>query len=174
MAASVFSSIRASAADGHCHNTYFRQEQLKNLHDILRKNGSDVRDAIRQDTGVSEAEATVEYSLALSTVKDHYAGLDPVKELDDEYRIARGKDAKDRMEPVGVVYIEPNTGHTPFFSILTPVSASLAAGNCVVLKVSYLDLCLWLEEFEKLSLFLSLIIEWIVFLLFFEAFFKKD
>tara|TARA_R110002003_G_scaffold196_1_gene15260 strand:+ start:8948 stop:9475 length:528 start_codon:yes stop_codon:yes gene_type:complete len=132
----ALANLQATALTARCHNAFFRQKQLKALHDTLRSNISTIKDAIKQDTRVSDAEATTEIALALHNVKEHYKAIDVKRELDKEYRITSGKDASDRRQPWGVVYIEPQRSHTPFHSIIVALSAAVAAGNCVALKVS--------------------------------------
>lgn len=85
---------------------------------------------------MSEQEAAAEVALSLDLVKEQYAAINPAKDLEEEYRLSKGKDAQDQTRPWGVVYIEPQQNHTPLFSIITALSAALAAGNCVALKVS--------------------------------------
>lgn len=128
--------LQATALTARCHNAFFRQKQLKTLHDTLRKNSNSIRDAIKQDTHVTDDEATTEVALVLDLVKEHYDSLDATKELEAEYSLTNGKNAADRRFPWGVVYVEPQKSHTPFFSALSPVSAAIAAGSCVALKVS--------------------------------------
>lgn len=128
-------TLQATALTARCHNAFFRQKQLKSLHDTLRGNASSIKDAIKQDTHISDVEATAEVALALNIVQEHYSSLDSKKELEEEYRITNGKDANTRREPWGVVYIEPQQSHTPFFSVLVAVAAALRAGNCIALKV---------------------------------------
>lgn len=135
MADSAIAQLQATALTARCHNSFFRQKQLKALHDALRQDSNTIKDAIKSDTRVSEQEATAEVALSLQVVKEHYASIDPAKELEEEYRISNGKDARDQTQPWGIVYIEPQQNHTPFFSIITALSAALAAGNCVALKV---------------------------------------
>jgi aldehyde dehydrogenase (NAD+) len=132
--------LQATALSARCHNALFRLKQLKSLHDTLRKNSSEIRTAIRRDTGVSESEATAEVAFALEVVKEHYAGLDWEKALEQEYRLANNKDADDERKPWGVVYIEPERTHTPVYSAIVALSAALVAGNCVALKVSFSDM----------------------------------
>lgn len=136
MAGSAIAQLHATALTTRCHNSFFRQKQLKSLHDALRQNSNTIKDAIKSDTRVSEQEATAEVALSLDLVKEHYASINPSKELEEEYRLSKGQDAQDQTKPWGVVYIEPQQNHTPFFSIITALSAALAAGNCVALKVS--------------------------------------
>lgn len=131
----ALANLQATALTSRCHNAFFRQKQLKALHDTLRQNTSSIKDAIKQDTRVSDAEATVQVALALDNVKEHYSSIDVKKELVQEYRITNGTDASDRSEPWGVVYVEPQQNHTPFFSVIVALGAALAAGNCVGLKV---------------------------------------
>ncbi|KAF2856661.1 ALDH-like protein [Plenodomus tracheiphilus IPT5] len=131
----AFANLQATALSARCHNSFFRQKQLKTLHDVLRNNSSALKDAVKQDTRVSDEEAATEVALSLSIVKEHYGAIDAKKELEQEYRITNGKDADDKREPWGVAYIEPQQNHTPFFAVIAPLGAALAAGNCVVLKL---------------------------------------
>jgi len=133
----ALSNLQATALTARCHNAFFRQKQLKCLHDTLRNKSNEIADAIKQDTHVSDEEAITEVALALNTIKEHYSSIDTTKELEAEYRIAKGKDAGDRREPYGVAYIESQRNHTPFFSAIVPLSAALTAGSCVALKVRH-------------------------------------
>ncbi|KAH7134972.1 Aldehyde/histidinol dehydrogenase [Dendryphion nanum] len=132
---SAIEGLRATAKTGKCENVFFRQTQLKFLHDVLRANSSQLETALEDDTSVSTAEAAAEVALSLSIVKEHYMSLDPKNELEREYRVAKNQDAIDRRKPWGVVYIEPQLKHTPLFSVISPLSASLAAGNVVAIKL---------------------------------------
>ncbi|KAF2823228.1 ALDH-like protein [Ophiobolus disseminans] len=132
---SALANLQATALTARCHNAFFRQKQLKSLHETLRNNTSSIKDAIKQDTRVSDAEATTEVALALDIVKEHYSSVDVKKELEAEYRITNGKDASDRSVSWGVVYFESQRSHTPFFSVIVASSAALAAGNCVAMKL---------------------------------------
>lgn len=143
MADSAIAQLHATALTARCHNAFFRQKQLKSLHDGLRQDSNTLKDALKADTHISDVEATVEVAAALELVKEHHASIDPAKELESEYRVANGKDAGDQTKPWGVVYIEPQQNHTPLFSAIAALSAALAAGNCVALKVKCpLDLLL--------------------------------
>jgi acyl-CoA reductase-like NAD-dependent aldehyde dehydrogenase len=135
MADSAIAQLSATALTARCHNSFFRQKQLKSLHDALRQDSNTIKDAIKSDTQVSEQEATTEVALSLELVKEYYASINPAKELEEEYQIANGKDASAQTGPWGVVYIEPQQNHTPFFSAIAALSAALVAGNCVALKV---------------------------------------
>jgi aldehyde dehydrogenase (NAD+) len=131
----ALANLQATALTARCHNAFFRQKQLKFLHDALRDGTSKIKDAIKQDTSVSDAEATAEVALALDVVKEHHGSINVKKELELEYRISNGKDASDGRVPWGVVYVELQRNHTPFYAAIVALSAALAAGNCVALKV---------------------------------------
>ena len=130
-----FPRLRAAAVDGRLSNVFVRQVQLKQLHSGLIKHAESIQEAIVKDSGNTRAEAAVEYSLTLASLKKQITSLDPVKELEDEYRIANGEDAADRREAIGIAYIEP-INHTFFYSVVVPLSVAIAAGNCVVVQVS--------------------------------------
>ncbi|KAI4617380.1 hypothetical protein J4E80_005583 [Alternaria sp. BMP 0032] len=131
----ALANLQATALTARCHNALFRLKQLKSLHDALRNNSNAIADALKQDTHVSDEEAITEVALALDVVKEHYGSIDAAKELEAEYRITNGKDASDKREPWGVAYIEPQRSHTPFFSVIAPLSAGLATGSCIALKL---------------------------------------
>jgi aldehyde dehydrogenase (NAD+) len=131
----AIANLQATALTARCHNVFFRQKQLKSLHDTLRNNTSSTKDAIKRDSRVSDAEASTEVTLALDVVKTHYDSIDAKEELKKEYRISNGTNACDSRYPWGVVYIEPQRDHTPLFSVIVALSAALTAGNCVALKV---------------------------------------
>jgi aldehyde dehydrogenase (NAD+) len=131
----AIANLQATALTTRCHNVFFRQKQLKSLHDTLRNNTSSIKDAIKRDSRVSDAEASTEVALALDVVKSHYDSIDSKDELKKEYRISNGANASDSRHPWGVVYIEPQQDHTPLLSTVLALSAALSAGNCVALKV---------------------------------------
>ena len=131
----VLATLQATALTARCHNSFFRQKQLKSLHDALRQETNAIKEAIKSDTRASELEAITQVAFALDLVKEHYASIDPAKELVEEYRITNEKNANDQREPWGVIYIEPLQNHTHFFSTIAALSAALAAGNCVALRV---------------------------------------
>jgi acyl-CoA reductase-like NAD-dependent aldehyde dehydrogenase len=127
-------AVREAAIDGRMHNIFIRRTQLERLQQTLINEANVIQDAIRQDTGFTASEATVEYLLTLRTLKEYHQSLDPARALRDEYAIARGEDAPDQREPVGIIYIVPSK-HTFFYSTVTAVAGALAAGDCVVIEV---------------------------------------
>lgn len=129
-----FPRLRGAATDGRLANVYKRQTELEHLHKTFLQNSKAIVDAIIEDSGNSSAEAAVEYHLSLASLKQQYALLNPTKAHEEEYKIAHGADVPDRREANGLVYIVP-TYHTLFFSVVAPVSAAIAAGNCVIVEV---------------------------------------
>lgn len=132
----LFPRLEAAAIDGRYHNIYHRQVELERLCKALTDNANEIKQAIATDYAHSQSEIAVEYHLTLSAVKRYYASLDPKKAHEEEYLVATGKDARENRVPAGIVYIDPSA-YTLFYSTIVPLSAAIAAGNCVVLLVSY-------------------------------------
>lgn len=126
--------LQAAVVDGRAHNVFYRQTQLERLCKSLLARDTALRNAMIKDSGYSPAEAIAVFHAAVQAVKDSYATLQLKEALDDEYRVAHGKDAPDARIPLGLVYIEP-TAHTLLCSVCGPLSSAIAAGNCVVLLV---------------------------------------
>lgn len=134
--ANSFPQIRAAAIDGRAVNVYYRQRQLERLHDAITKASTEILKAIETDYDHTPAEAAIEMHLAMQALKSDYASLQPKQAHHDEYLIASGKNAGSNRRPVGVVYIEPCSRHTLFYSVVVPLSSAMAAGNCVIVLVS--------------------------------------
>lgn len=139
MSSRPFPQLQAAAIDGRTRTVFYRQTQLEKLHKTLVSNASEIVDAIVADSGLSRTEAQIEYSLALTTVRERFAELEPKKELEQEYAVARGEDAGSLRLGYGTVYVQASADHTPFYSAIAPLSAAIAAGNCVVLQVRDFD-----------------------------------
>ena len=135
MADTTLANLQATALTARCHNPFFRQKQLKALHDTLRQHAAVIKDAIASDSCTSEQEAIIEVAITLDLVKEYHGSVNASKELVEEYLVAQGKDDINRRAPWGVAYIEPHRTHTPFFSAIAALCAALASGNCVALKV---------------------------------------
>ncbi|KAI4792970.1 aldehyde dehydrogenase PutA [Aureobasidium sp. EXF-8845] len=130
-----FAQLQAAAIDGRTRTVFYRQAQLEKLHKKLVADASEIVDAIIADSGLSRTEAQIEFSLALTAVRERFAELEPKKELEEEYAIARGEDAGSLRLGYGIVYIKASADHTPFYSAIAPLAAAVAAGNCVVLQI---------------------------------------
>jgi acyl-CoA reductase-like NAD-dependent aldehyde dehydrogenase len=126
--------ILTANIDGRTQNTRYRQSQFQRLQATLVKHISEIQGAIRADSGYTQQEIRAEVVLALQELRTHYTSLNLAKDLEVEYRIAQGKDSPDAMRGAGIVYIVPCL-HTLFFSVISALTAALAAGNCIVLEV---------------------------------------
>lgn len=135
MSSKQLARLRAAAIDGRSQNVYFRQEQLERLCKGLLDEESALRQAMIEDCYYSASEAITVLHASVQAIKIVYAGLHPDQSLKQEYRTAHGKDVADGKVPFGMVYIEPEA-HTLLYSICAPLSAALAAGNCVAVVVS--------------------------------------
>ena len=132
---SPFAPLQAAAIDGRTHSIYYRQHQLEALHQALLDHSSEIKQAIAADTEHTSSEIAIEIHLTLQALKTSYETLQPDQNLADEYLIASGKNAPENRVPVGIAYIEPCT-HTLLYSVVAPLSAAIAAGNCVIVLVS--------------------------------------
>ena len=132
---SSISRVQAANIDGRARSPRFIQEQLGCLHATLVNNFRDVHQAISIDTGNSSAEVGIEYYLSLASLKALYRSINLEDILDEEYSLAKGKDAPSRRVAAGIVYIMPSV-YALFYSVITSLSAAIAAGNCVVIEVS--------------------------------------
>lgn len=133
--AAAIERLQISVVDGRPENGRYRQDQLHSLHKALREEADQICTALQASSKSSASEAEAEYYLTMEAVKHFYGTLDFEKDLEEEYNVAHGKDNPKRRLGVGLVVIRP-TGHTRLYSIVTPLAAAIAAGNCVILEAS--------------------------------------
>lgn len=126
--------LQTSVVDGRTENGRYRQYQLQALHKILREEAGHICSALFADSESSSAEVETEYYLAMDAVRHFYESLNFEEELKEEYSVVHGKDNMNRRIGAGLVVIKP-TGHTRFYSIITPLAAAIAAGNCIIIEV---------------------------------------
>ncbi|KAH8664057.1 Aldehyde/histidinol dehydrogenase [Xylariales sp. PMI_506] len=126
--------LQMAVIDGRTENIRYRQNQLQALHAALRTEAADICTALAKDSEVSPAEVETEFYLAMDCIRHFYDTLDFSEEHRKEYLIAEGKDNSSRKQGVGLVVIRP-TSHTRLYSIISPLSAAIAAGNCVALEL---------------------------------------
>ncbi len=133
--ADEFKRIRSAVTDGRAQSPRYIQKQLTRLYDTLRKNQKAIHRAIRRDNEYSSAEADAEIYMALQALRQEYETFDFAKVLEQEYSLAHNKENLSKRVAVGCVYIVP-CQHSRFYSIIQPICAAIAAGNCVVIEVS--------------------------------------
>ncbi|KAF0323019.1 putative aldehyde dehydrogenase [Colletotrichum asianum] len=130
----VLDRVTAAAIDRRAHNIRYRQQQLQQLHSFLRKHVDTICKLTMQDSKYTHEEAGVEFSLAANAVKTLYDQLDFDECLKKEYAISRNQSNMEARIPIGIVLIRPGS-HTRLFSIISPLAAALASGNCVILEL---------------------------------------
>jgi acyl-CoA reductase-like NAD-dependent aldehyde dehydrogenase len=129
-----FARLVAAEIDGRAHNIRYRQSQFHRLQSALVQHIDQIRNALQTDSGNVPEEVQAEICLALKEIRTHYLSLNMQEDLENEYRVTRGKDNQDAARGSGIVYIIPAT-HTMFFSVISALSAAIAAGNCIILEV---------------------------------------
>ncbi|GFF59090.1 aldehyde dehydrogenase family 3 member B1 [Aspergillus udagawae] len=134
MVSSQFSRLLAAEIDGRTQNTRYRQNEFHRLQSALSQHIDEIQDAIQKDSGNEPEEVRAELCLALKEIRTHYQTLSLEKDLEEEYRVVAGKDNADAKRGAGIVYIVPST-HTMFYSVVSALSAALAAGNCIILEL---------------------------------------
>jgi acyl-CoA reductase-like NAD-dependent aldehyde dehydrogenase len=132
--ATYIKRVQAAVLDGRAQTPRFRQQQLLKLQEALVSARTSLVNAICADTGYKVAEAEAQCYITLSALKDLYCSLDVKKMLEDEFLIANSKDNTTRRTAFGCAYIIP-TQYSLLYSVIVPVSAAIAAGNCVLLEV---------------------------------------
>lgn len=133
---SQISAVIASAIEGRLQNPRHRRRLLVQLRERLIERYDEIFSAIKADAEHTDSEISVQIYCTLqhirATIEDQ--NLDDANSQALEYALSRGEDSSDRSVGVPLVLVEP-ASYTRFFSILAPLSAVIAAGSCVLLKV---------------------------------------
>ncbi|KIW62194.1 hypothetical protein PV04_10392 [Phialophora macrospora] len=130
MSTEPFPRIQIARLEGRSQSLRLRQALFHSLHAALTSSESAIKQAIVADTGNSDADIALEYSLVLSELRTQYESLD----LKTEVTIAHSLENPTGTTNVGIVYVIPEQRNL-FYSILSPLCAALAAGNCVILEL---------------------------------------
>ncbi|KAJ9156074.1 putative Aldehyde dehydrogenase [Pleurostoma richardsiae] len=132
--ADVLERLTAAAIDNRAHNVRYRQYQLSSLYTFLCQNGDAVCKLIAQDSGYTREETEVEYYMTMSSIRSLFDQLDLDTALEQEYAVSKNKDKTYGRVPIGIVVIRPGA-HSRLFSIMSPLAAAIAAGNCAVVEL---------------------------------------
>lgn len=127
-----FPRISIADVEGTARSLRHRQLQFHRLQPTLIKNKALLVQALEDDYGYSKVEALFEYSLSLSELRAHYESIDFEKEVQATKTIENGNESLNRSAAIGIVYIVPRGG---LYSVLSPLCAAMAAGNCVIVEV---------------------------------------
>ncbi|EXJ74260.1 uncharacterized protein A1O5_02556 [Cladophialophora psammophila CBS 110553] len=130
MAGDSFSRIEISSIEGRAQSTRLRQKLFHSLHTALRSSEKLIKDAILVDSGLSDSEVNLEYALAISELRTHYTSIDLEKDL----KAQRAAENLGATTSVGTVYVIPAKQNL-FYSVISALTAALAAGNCVVVEL---------------------------------------
>ncbi|KAK4235269.1 hypothetical protein C8A03DRAFT_46567 [Achaetomium macrosporum] len=129
--AEPFPKLQHTVADGCLGNVLFRRDQLRQLQECLRHNKDAAIGGIDSESENTPGEAFAEVHMALSAIELYHDNLKPTTQLAAEYRIAKGRDAPDAREAIGIFLVVPQK-HVFAYSTLVPLAAAIAAENCVV------------------------------------------
>lgn len=130
-----FPRLQISCLEGRAHGTRHKQAQFQSLHEKLKNSSDAIKAAITADSGHTTSEVEFEFSLALSELRLHFNSLNLQTELAIARKIEAGHDNIGKVRPAGIVYILPQKQNL-FYSVISPLCAAIAAGNCVVVEVS--------------------------------------
>lgn len=129
-----FPRLQIAQSEGRGQSTLYKQAQFRRLHKSLTTSAPAIKLAIQADSGHLQNEVEFEFTLAISEIRDLYTSLDLAQALEIHRKVTKGHDNVERTKPVGIVYIVPATWSL-FYSVISPLGAALASGNCVVLEV---------------------------------------
>jgi acyl-CoA reductase-like NAD-dependent aldehyde dehydrogenase len=132
MGVEPFSRIEIANLEGRAQSTRFRQKLLHSLHHSLISAEKTIKEAISMDTGYTDFETTLEYTLAISELRIHYDSLN----LEDDLKNQRAVENLNATRSVGIVFITPSNQNL-FYSVISGITAAITAGNCVILEVCH-------------------------------------
>ena len=128
-----FPQLSIGLIEGTARSVRYRQLLFHRLNDGLVKQRDQLVEALQDDFGFSSPEALFEYSQALLELRCHYDDISLADELAASKAITDGRKSANRSVGAGIVYIAPRPG---LLSVVAPLCAAIAAGNCVVTEVS--------------------------------------
>ncbi|KAH8696272.1 Aldehyde/histidinol dehydrogenase [Talaromyces proteolyticus] len=130
MTSDSFSRIQISCLEARPQSIRLRQNLFHSLHAALKSSEKTIKSAIAEDTSHDEWETSLEYTLAISELREHYSSLD----LEQDLKRQKSVEDLQGTTNVGIVYIIPSK-QNQFYSVISALTAALAAGNCVVLEL---------------------------------------
>lgn len=135
MATNELSRVLQASYDGRMVDLRYRQRQLTALHAWLSHYADDLVIATQEDERCTSEEAMLVVTKTLEEIQTHYNSLSLDQHLEDEYCIKNGVDCTQGSYPVGLVYNIPEE-RTVLYSVMSILSAAIAAGNCCIVEVS--------------------------------------
>lgn len=127
--------LRAAAIDGRTRNIRYRQNELQNLHSALLGSLEEIQDALAQESITGNAELVErEFYLAMDSIRQFYNTLNFDQSLKEEYSVKDGGDNTTRSIGYGLAVLRP-ARHSRFYSVVNPLAAAIASGNCTLIEV---------------------------------------
>ncbi|KPI35035.1 Fatty aldehyde dehydrogenase [Cyphellophora attinorum] len=127
-------TIRASIIDGIAINARFRERTLSALHRGIETSRPEIIAALHDGVArTTQIEAEAQYIMTLNAIRDFHRSTNPKESLKQEYRPAKSQDDTHKRSPIGYAYILTPVGD-PLYSLVVPVAAAIAAGNCVLIE----------------------------------------
>ena len=137
--ADVLDRLFAASTDQRAHNVRYRQRQLHFFHGLLQQNATTICDIMTKDLQYRSNDSILEYSAAMILLGEIYDQVDFSRSLEEEYAVSHNQSNLSARTPHGTVFIRHGTRNV-FYGIVSAVAAALAAGNCVLLEVSLLNI----------------------------------
>lgn len=125
-----FPRIEISCLERRAESVRLIQRQFHALYNALRAAGTSIKYAISADTGYSDVEVRLQYTLAIAELRKHYNGL----HLEKDNASRSLLDNASATTSLGIVYVVPSRRDL-FYSVIALLTAALAAGNCVIVEV---------------------------------------
>ncbi|KAH6684042.1 Aldehyde/histidinol dehydrogenase [Halenospora varia] len=131
---STLEALRSSVIEGRAENVRFRLDQLNLLHSSLLSHVDEICKSLSTDFSGTQIDIETEFFLTTDAVRRIHETLDFDKSLKEEYQVSTGKDNAERRAAIGLAAIRPSR-HSRLYSIVNPVAAALAYGNCILLEL---------------------------------------
>lgn len=128
-------SLRASFATEKLKHITHRRHEIAKLYRGLQDDMEGICNAIASEGRCSAAAADAEFRLTMDGIRKFYHAL---KTPDTKLQLRGAQRDGTRRLAVGVVAIRP-ASHSRLYSTLIPLTAAIAAGNCVLLEASFLN-----------------------------------
>ncbi|KAK5203729.1 hypothetical protein LTR99_003391 [Exophiala xenobiotica] len=130
MSSGAYSRIEISCLEGRAQSIRLRQKLLHSLYNGLKSSTSALKEAIAVDSGNGEAEVALELALTISELRTHYDTLNVEEDLKEQ----RSPENLNATTNIGIIYVIP-TKQNLFYSVISALTAALAAGNCVIVEL---------------------------------------
>ncbi|KAK7890537.1 hypothetical protein LTR67_007745 [Exophiala xenobiotica] len=130
MSSGAYSRIEISCLEGRAQSIRLRQKLLHSLYNGLKSSTSALKEAIAADSGNGEAEVALELALTISELRTHYDTLNVEEDLKEQ----RSPENLNATTNIGIIYVIP-TKQNLFYSVISALTAALAAGNCVIVEL---------------------------------------